>query len=62
MVTLLLPTCDTELLKQRLYDDYHIEVPLGGGDGRQSLRVSIEGYNARSDVDGLVRALKELLS
>jgi isopenicillin-N epimerase len=61
MVTLPLPKCDPEILKQRLYDEYHIEVPIGTGNGRQFIRVSIQGYNTRADVDALVSALKELL-
>ncbi len=61
MVTLPLPECDPEFLKQHLYDDYHIEVPIGSRDGRASIRISIQGYNTQADVDALVSALKELL-
>lgn len=61
MVTLPLPPCDPEILKQRLYDEYHIEVPIGASNGRQFIRVSIQGYNAKADVDALVAALGELL-
>lgn len=61
MVTLPLPPCDPEMLKQRLYDEYHIEVPIGASNGQQFIRVSIQGYNAKADVDALVAGLKELL-
>lgn len=61
MVTLPLPHCDPEVLKARLYDEYQIEVPLGGGNGRPSIRVSIQGYNTQAEVDTLVTALGELL-
>jgi isopenicillin-N epimerase len=61
MVTLPLPQCDPEILKQRLYDEYRIEVPIGASNGNQFIRVSIQGYNTQADVDALVMALKELL-
>jgi isopenicillin-N epimerase len=52
---------DILTLKRRLYDDYRIEVPLIEWDGRKLIRVSIQGYNTRRDVDHLLRALKESL-
>ncbi len=61
MVSLPLPSCNPELLKQRLYDEYRIEVPILTWNNRHLIRVSIQGYNTREDVDTLVVALKELL-
>jgi isopenicillin-N epimerase len=61
MVTLPLPPCDPELLKTRLYDEYQIEVPIGSGNGQQFIRVSVQGYNTRADIDTLVAALEGLL-
>jgi isopenicillin-N epimerase len=52
---------DIAALKTRLYDDHRIEVPLIQWDGRKLVRVSIQGYNTRRDVDALVNALKRLL-
>jgi len=52
---------DLTLLKQRLYDDYRIEVPLIHWQGHKLIRVSIQGYNTRRDVDTLLRALSALL-
>lgn len=61
MVTLPLTPCDPDVLKQRLYDEYHIEVPIGGNKERQYVRASIQGYNTKQDADALVAALHELL-
>lgn len=64
MVSLPLPDCNPELLKERLYQEYNIEVPIVvhlAGKNRQWVRVSIQGYNTRDDVDALVTALGELL-
>ncbi|MBI5702991.1 MAG: aminotransferase class V-fold PLP-dependent enzyme [Chloroflexota bacterium] len=52
---------DLPLLKQRLYDDYRVEIPLIDWNGYKLIRVSIQGYNTRRDVDTLLRALSALL-
>ncbi len=56
-----LPPCDAVAFKQRLYDEFSIEVPIIEWNGRQFLRVSIQGYNTPDDVETLVAALKVLL-
>lgn len=61
LVMLRLPPCDLNALKTSLYDDYHIEIPMIDWNGNQGLRVSIQGYNTRADVDTLVKALAQLL-
>ena len=61
MSALPLPRCNAERLKRRLYDAYNIEVPIVTWNNRQFVRVSIQGYNTRADVDALVAALRELL-
>jgi isopenicillin-N epimerase len=48
-------------LKTRLYDEYHIEVPVMEWQGRKLLRVSVQGYNTPEDMDALVDALEALL-
>ena len=66
---------DLTLLKQRLYDEYKIEIPvlewfpspamgdgLGGRAGNKLIRVSVQGYNTKRDVDKLVSALTLLLN
>jgi isopenicillin-N epimerase len=61
MATIPLPPCDAEELKQRLYDDHRIEVPVIEWGGRPFVRVSVQGYNTQDDVDCLVAALASLL-
>lgn len=62
MVTCPLPRCDVDFVKRRLYEDYHIEVPIiewsSGVHSKQFVRVSMQAYNSRADVDALVNALK----
>ena len=56
-----LPASDLTVLKSRLYDEYKIEVPLTEWQDRQFVRISIQAYNTRADVDALENALKILL-
>jgi isopenicillin-N epimerase len=56
-----LPPCDGAALQRRLYDEYRIEVPIIEWNGRQFVRVSIQGYNLNADVAALVQALRPLL-
>ena len=59
--TIPLPPCDLTILKNRLWDEYQIEVPMIGWGGGHYLRVSIQCYNSPADVDRLVEALGRLL-
>lgn len=60
-VSVLLPEdVDTVDLKSRLYETYRIEVPLIQWNGRKLIRVSVQGYNTRRDVNKLLSALEEL--
>jgi isopenicillin-N epimerase len=54
---------DTDLttLKSRLYDEYRVEVPVLAWKDRKLIRISIQGYNTKKDVDRLLFALSELL-
>ena len=56
-----LPEVDVKHLQTRLYDEYRIEVPLHRWNELPLIRVSIQGYNAQTDVDSLVDALETLL-
>jgi len=62
LVTAPLPV-DTNMseLKERLYNEYHIEVPLIIWNGRKLIRVSIQGYNSKREVNILLSALRKLL-
>jgi selenocysteine lyase/cysteine desulfurase len=61
MATCPVRTADIQALKTNLYDQCRIEIPVGERDGRQSLRVSIQGYNTREDVDRLLEGLGRYL-
>ncbi len=62
MVSVPLPPCDAEWVKTRLYDEFHIEVPIVRWNGREFVRVSVQGYNPQADLDALASALGELLA
>lgn len=61
MFTAPLPDCDIVEIKRRLYDEYCVEVPLVDWKGHKMVRVSIQGYNTRDDVDRLLYGLAMLL-
>jgi isopenicillin-N epimerase len=62
MASIRLPyTIDREWLKQHLYDDFRIEVPVIRWQDQLLIRVSFQAYNDRSDADALVEALSQLL-
>jgi isopenicillin-N epimerase len=56
-----LPECDAAVLQRRLYEQYHIEVPVIDWNGRELVRVSVQGYNGRQDIDALIAALCDVL-
>lgn len=62
MVALELPECNRELLKRRLYDEYRIEVPIVEWNDRLLIRISVQGYNTRQEIDALVAAMGALLT
>jgi len=58
MVSVMLPLeTDILALKKYLYEERRIEVPLMVWNGKKLIRVSIQGYNSREDVDALITAL-----
>jgi isopenicillin-N epimerase len=61
MATLPLPPCDAATLKVRLYDEYRVEIPVTAWGDVACLRVSVQGYNTRADIDRLASAVAELL-
>ena len=52
---------DVETLKNALYDDYLIEVPILSWNQMKLIRVSIQGYNDENDTIILLKALRNLL-
>ena len=60
MLTIPVRAGDAQDLRQRLFDDYRIEVPVTRYEGRLFVRISVQAYNDQADVDELVRALAEM--
>ena len=62
MCALLLPeSIDGARLKTLLYDEYRVEIPVFAWNGRETLRVSMQGYNGWSDLERLFEAIEALL-
>jgi isopenicillin-N epimerase len=62
MIVASLPA-DTDLaaLKARLLNEFHIEIPLIAWNEQKLIRLSVQGYNSRRDMNRLLMALKKLL-
>lgn len=52
---------DLVALKSRLYDEHRIEIPLIAWNEKKLIRLSVQGYNSRRDMDKLLSALNALL-
>jgi isopenicillin-N epimerase len=62
MVVASLPVdTDIVLLKQKLYDEYKIEIPVLEWNEKKLMRLSVQGYNTKQDMNKLICALKKLL-
>lgn len=59
MVAVPVRTSDPETLRQHLWAQHHIEVPITQHGGHCCVRVSVQAYNSQQDLDTLVQALKE---
>jgi len=56
------PGTDAAQLKERLYDEYRVEITANAWGGVPNLRVSVQGYNTRADIDHLLEAVRKLLT
>lgn len=56
-----IPFSDPVILKNRLYQEYKIEVPVIQWQDKVFIRVSIQAYNDQADIDALLQALTVLL-
>jgi isopenicillin-N epimerase len=54
-------TINPTTLKEDLYKHFLVEVPIITWNGRNLIRVSIQGYNSMQDINKLVQALDSLL-
>ncbi len=52
---------DIAALKTRLYAEQRVEVPFIDWNGRKFVRISVQGYNTREDLDALFTGLQSLL-
>ncbi len=52
---------DLNAIKSRLYDEYRIEIPLTAWKDKKLIRLSVQGYNTKQDIDALMDALSDLL-
>ena len=55
------PIADLLALKELLYTEFKVEVPFTEWQNRQLIRVSVQGYNTATDIEGLLAALTALL-
>jgi isopenicillin-N epimerase len=63
MVTVRLPmSTDADILKERLYNEYHLEVLAHNWQDKPFMRISFQAYNQQSDSEVLLRALNEVLT
>lgn len=49
------------LLKQKLYDEYHIQVPITQLGSRYFMRVSLNAYNTNQDIEQLKTAIEKIV-
>ena len=59
MVPIPVQTNDAEGLRRWLFDEKRIEVPVTQHGGQVFVRVSVQAYNTRADLDRLRDALAE---
>jgi isopenicillin-N epimerase len=56
LVAIPIPSQDPETLRQRLYDESRIEIPITSHAGRVFVRLSVQGYNTAEDIERLLAA------
>ena len=52
---------DVQAFKRRLYEQYHVQMPGIEWNGKNLLRVSVQGYNDVNDIDRALDAIAALL-
>ena len=62
MAALPIPPCDRMALKEWLYDEYTIEIPIIGWGEHTLARLSVQGYNTRKEVETLIGALRRFFA
>lgn len=59
MVAIPVRSMDAEALRQRLFEQHRIEVPVTRHGGRCFVRVSVQAYNTDADLDAIEAALRQ---
>jgi isopenicillin-N epimerase len=63
MVSIPLPkSIECNVLKEKLYNDFRIEIPIVPWEDKMLIRVSVQGYNSQKDLESLLDALKRIYS
>ncbi|MBT3274117.1 MAG: aminotransferase class V-fold PLP-dependent enzyme [Spirochaetales bacterium] len=62
MTILPIPPVDGPEFRNQLWEKYQIEIPVTAKDDHKFLRISLQGYNSRADVDKLADSVTELLT
>ena len=52
---------DPDRLKTALYEQFQVEIPLTEWNGKNFVRISVQGYNTREDLETLLEGLSVLL-
>ncbi len=60
MVAIPVPPMDAQLLKDRLFERYRIEIPVTSHKGMLFIRLSVQAYNTQEELDALVDAVREI--
>jgi isopenicillin-N epimerase len=55
------PETDLGAVKEQLYIEHRIEIPLIEWQGKKMIRVSVQGYNTVQDIEALITALSTIL-
>jgi isopenicillin-N epimerase len=61
MVAVALPKCDGEVVRERLYQEHGIEMPVTRHAGQPYARVSVQVYNTEAELQRLVEVLPPLV-
>lgn len=56
-----LPPCDAAQVKERLYDEYRVEMPVYDFNGVPYARFALQVYNTVADIDAAVAGLRALI-
>jgi isopenicillin-N epimerase len=52
---------DAVALKHRLYDEFRVEIPFNHWGDTPCVRVSVQGYNTRADIERLLEGVRKLV-